>query len=792
LEEKSSQLFQEVETVCKDLKPSGGQGLEASMSAPCPETLRSQCTLVGGGDVLKLLDEEGKMDEFKVAVAAPREEEEEEEPKTSKLLYHDGMLMMPQTGKSNRETSPTASKVLYLTPPYLNRFRIIEPTPVKAAPRHEPQTKKKDDRTSSIATSTECIIPTERKVQHHEDGLESLLSVAMGPVVHPFTCSHKPKCKNICGDCGKCFSQSGNLTTHIRIVHQGLKPFKCPYCEKGFSVVTSLKNHVANIHEGRKDHICEVCSKAFSEKGSLKRHMNSVHHDVRYACPKCGPGHKGFSDRRYLGKHLRDVHGIRIEDIHGDGSLNATPLQTPGTPGAGQKFIREEGTGTIGVYQWSADASKWEKIGDVVDGPQGGADAGIVQGKKMFGGVEYDFVFDVDMDGMPLKLAYNKGDNPYMTAEKFVIENELDPGLLEQIVQYILQNTPADSAAPAKSVKNPFGQDLDAVSRNLGGPQHTSTNPYGYGGPTGALAQTGSGNSLLPSSFDATPVAAPTTNAHFPKTTYLTYRADAKIFPKIKGKLEALAGEIDADTEVMSDGPALREQDQGHLDSIFKTLSDPGHYHSTYFTDHEIGCLMHILKTWPKEKVFPVMDVVRSMAMHPDGGKRASSSAILDLMLACGAGTSPAANHGITMKYIANILSVQEGRTMLGVSAASLDKLLDFLTEFVSSGNVKLKVDLSSVLVNIAAMAFNGGTAFNETHAMQMMVMTNELMGTGEDVEVVYRALVATGTLAKGDVAGYRKLCSADAEGWVKLVTHHAATGQGKVLECAQGIEMIH
>ena len=322
---------------------------------------------MGGGDVLKLLDEEGKMDEFKVAVAAPREEEEEEEPKTSKLLYHDGMLMMPQTGKSNRETSPTASKVLYLTPPYLNRFRIIEPTPVKAAPRHEPQTKKKDDRTSSIATSTECIIPTERKVQHHEDGLESLLSVAMGPVVHPFTCSHKPKCKNICGDCGKCFSQSGNLTTHIRIVHQGLKPFKCPYCEKGFSVVTSLKNHVANIHEGRKDHICEVCSKAFSEKGSLKRHMNSVHHDIRYTCPKCGPGHKGFSDRRYLGKHLRDVHGIRIEDIHGDGSLNATPLQTPGTPGAGQKFIREEGTGTIGVYQWSADASKWEKIGDVVD-----------------------------------------------------------------------------------------------------------------------------------------------------------------------------------------------------------------------------------------------------------------------------------------------------------------------------------------------------------------------------------------------------------------------------------------
>ena len=32
-----------------------------------------------------------------------------------------------------------------------------------------------------------------------------------------------------CGECGKLFSQKGNLTRHIRI-HTGAKPYSCGYC----------------------------------------------------------------------------------------------------------------------------------------------------------------------------------------------------------------------------------------------------------------------------------------------------------------------------------------------------------------------------------------------------------------------------------------------------------------------------------------------------------------------------------------------------------------------------------
>merc|ERR1712216_767729 len=107
--------------------------------------------------------------------------------------------------------------------------------------------------------------------------------------------------------------------------------------------------------------------------------------------------------------------------------------------------------------------------------------------------------------------------------------------------------------------------------------------------------------------------AASSAGAHIPKSDYLTYRADAKVFPKMQAKVTALAQEIDADPEVMSDGSALRPQDEQHLGSIFATLSDIGHYHSTHFSDHEVGCLMHIVKAWPPAKVFPVMDLFRSM-----------------------------------------------------------------------------------------------------------------------------------------------------------------------------------
>ena len=125
-----------------------------------------------------------------------------------------------------------------------------------------------------------------------------------------------------CPQCGKVFSQRGNLTTHIRIVHEQRRDFTCPDCDKGFSVKTSLRNHIRSVHERRRDYNCRHCGKAFTEKGSLQRHIRGVHEKRRdFGCPHCP---KGFPDRSALRKHLRAVHGdntVALADTVEDNSL---------------------------------------------------------------------------------------------------------------------------------------------------------------------------------------------------------------------------------------------------------------------------------------------------------------------------------------------------------------------------------------------------------------------------------------------------------------------------------------
>ena len=104
-----------------------------------------------------------------------------------------------------------------------------------------------------------------------------------------------------CEMCDKSYTQSHNLKTHIKKVHEGTKEkeekgprsdhkgiFTCNNCDKSYTQSHNLKTHIKNVHEGEK------------EKG--QKRPKSVHDEV-FNCNHCE--NKSFKTRHNLNGHIR-------------------------------------------------------------------------------------------------------------------------------------------------------------------------------------------------------------------------------------------------------------------------------------------------------------------------------------------------------------------------------------------------------------------------------------------------------------------------------------------------------
>lgn len=120
--------------------------------------------------------------------------------------------------------------------------------------------------------------------------------------------SHQPeeeRIAHICDECGKTFSSSGRLSTHINVVHtKHDQVFVCHICARQFgckgNLVYHLTTHQPNMHQVQ----CTVCKKWLKNKLCLRKHM--VQHSlVRYACELCD---YSALNRQCLRNHVRVQH----------------------------------------------------------------------------------------------------------------------------------------------------------------------------------------------------------------------------------------------------------------------------------------------------------------------------------------------------------------------------------------------------------------------------------------------------------------------------------------------------
>lgn len=143
------------------------------------------------------------------------------------------------------------------------------------------------------------------------------------------------------------------------------------------------------------------------------------------------------------------------------GQINKEKLPGPefltsksGTKEGQVQMIKEE-NGSVTAHTWSATQQQWINVGTVVDA------VGSTGKKVEFKGQSYDYVFDVDIEEgkPPLKLPYNLSENPYERATKFLGDNELPISYLDQVANFITQNTQGATLGPQaqSSGPDPFG-----------------------------------------------------------------------------------------------------------------------------------------------------------------------------------------------------------------------------------------------------------------------------------------------------------------------------------------------
>lgn len=404
----------------------------------------------------------------------------------------------------------------------------------------------------------------------------------------------------------------------------------------------------------------------------------------------------------------------------------------------GQVQMIKEHDGSVSAHQWSSGQKQWINIGTVVD-------AVASSGKKTsFSGKQYDYVFDVDIEEgkPPLKLPYNLSQNPYEAAQKFIEDNELPIAYLDQVANFITTNTQGATIGAGSSSND---QPAPAGSDPWG-----SENRYRPGGGSASSA----------------PHKVPKI---LPQTEYLNIlvaRADM-----MEKKIKEL------NHELIKSGLAeysLSSAELGVLKHLIRHIEESGSTASSQNIGGGLDVAIKLATKWEYAKRLPGLDLLRLLAVAPNTATYRSEKgeSIIDILdKSVNEQDPPAENNAmLAIRAFGNLFGSVEGRQL---ALLSFDKI--FAMTYAS---LKSKTTNRNLLVAVVTLAINYAVLLTSKaesilvddaktfeYSTSWLDLLSKILKEQKDSEVLYRALVATGTFLLVEHGDEIKLASKEVYG---------------------------
>ncbi|KAI5860959.1 PFU-domain-containing protein [Durotheca rogersii] len=403
----------------------------------------------------------------------------------------------------------------------------------------------------------------------------------------------------------------------------------------------------------------------------------------------------------------QQVGGINKEKLPGPDFLK----NKSGTKEGQVQMIKEE-NGSVTAHQWSMGQQQWINVGTVVDS------VGSSGRKTEYNGQSYDYVFDVAIEeGQPsLKLPYNLSENPYTRAQKFIDDNELSQNFLDQVAQFIVSNTQ--------------GATIGQSSGDSGG-----ADPYG----TESRYRPGDDTSDSKSRV-------------IPHREYLDITA-AKYEPIFKKILSVNSSLVASGRKDYSLNPPAQE--------VLLTVRQRLEANQPIGDENSIALVVRLCTQWDYPDRLAPLDLLRCIATSPAAARFNSADLSIVQMVVDAAlegmpaGSQPNENCAMmAARTLTNLFKSTEGRKLLAQPSEAF-KAVSFIDRVLGIGgqapigpfNRNLLIALTTTIVNFAALASREPGSVRTSVQVRLFTALTRILQKQTDGEVLFRALVAAGTL---------------------------------------------